>query len=71
MRSFSFLCRRCRPTSARVGTELARPPLSAEQAREMTAGLREAMDDVRRSVPVLAARDRDAATWSSGSAASR
>ncbi|MBK3628309.1 hypothetical protein JHN59_26380 [Streptomyces sp. MBT49] len=27
----------------------ARPPLSAARAREMTAGLREAMDDVRRS----------------------
>ncbi|MFD3666050.1 hypothetical protein ACFWVF_36520 [Streptomyces sp. NPDC058659] len=40
--------------------EPARPPLTAEQAREMTAGLREAMDDVRRSVAVLAARIRDA-----------
>jgi hypothetical protein len=40
--------------------EPARPPLSAAQAREMTAGLREAMDDVRRSVAVLAARVRDA-----------
>ncbi|MFJ4576776.1 hypothetical protein ACIP4W_36330 [Streptomyces sp. NPDC088846] len=38
----------------------ARPPLTAEQAREMTAGLREAMDDVRRSVAVLAARVRAA-----------
>ncbi|GAA1311765.1 hypothetical protein GCM10009647_035800 [Streptomyces sanglieri] len=38
----------------------ARPPLSADRAREMTAGLREAMDDVRRSVAVLAARVRDA-----------
>jgi hypothetical protein len=38
----------------------ARPPLSAARAREMTAGLREAMDDVRRSVAVLAARVRDA-----------
>ncbi|MEU6357469.1 hypothetical protein ABZ896_50600 [Streptomyces sp. NPDC047072] len=40
--------------------EPAQPPLSAEQAREVTAGLREAMDDVRRSVAVLAARVRDA-----------
>ncbi|MFI0742653.1 hypothetical protein ACH4PU_31920 [Streptomyces sp. NPDC021100] len=40
--------------------EPARPPLSAAQAREVTAGLREAMDDVRRSVAVLAARVRDA-----------
>ncbi|MFJ4967104.1 hypothetical protein ACIP6P_32485 [Streptomyces sp. NPDC088729] len=40
--------------------EPARPPLSAARAREMTAGLREAMDDVRRSVAVLAARVRDA-----------
>ncbi|MFD9286103.1 hypothetical protein ACFWD7_54780 [Streptomyces mirabilis] len=40
--------------------EPARPPLSAGQAREMTAGLREAMDDVRRSVAVLAARVLDA-----------
>ncbi|MFI1169617.1 hypothetical protein ACH4UM_40260 [Streptomyces sp. NPDC020801] len=40
--------------------EPARPPLTAAQAREMTAGLREAMDDVRRSVAVLAARVRDA-----------
>ncbi|WP_333745871.1 hypothetical protein [Streptomyces sp. IBSBF 2950] len=40
--------------------ESARPPLSAAQAREMTAGLREAMDDVRRSVAVLAIRVRDA-----------
>ncbi|MBP5880743.1 hypothetical protein F3K37_42330 [Streptomyces sp. LBUM 1477] len=40
--------------------EPARPPLSAAQAREMTAGLREAMDDVRRSVAVLAIRVRDA-----------
>lgn len=40
--------------------EPARPPLNASQAREMTAGLREAMDDVRRSVAVLAARVRDA-----------
>ncbi|MFK0121465.1 hypothetical protein [Streptomyces sp. NPDC090994] len=40
--------------------EPARPPLSAAQAREVTAGLRAAMDDVRRSVAVLAARVRDA-----------
>ncbi|MFJ4569075.1 hypothetical protein ACIP4U_36565 [Streptomyces caelestis] len=40
--------------------EPARPPLSAAQARAMTAGLREAMDDVRRSVAVLAARVREA-----------
>src|SRR4051794_38994081 len=40
--------------------EPARPPLSVAQAREMTAGLREAMDDVRRSVAVLAIRVRDA-----------
>lgn len=38
----------------------ALPPLSAARAREMTAGLREAMDDVRRSVAVLAARVRAA-----------
>ncbi|MFI5621460.1 hypothetical protein [Streptomyces sp. NPDC051567] len=38
----------------------AQPPLSAARAREMTAGLREAMDDVRRSVAVLAARVRAA-----------
>jgi hypothetical protein len=42
------------------GAEPARPPLTASRAREMTAGLREAMDDVRRSVAVLAARVRDA-----------
>ncbi|WP_255345671.1 hypothetical protein [Streptomyces chartreusis] len=42
------------------GTEPARPPLSEARAQEMTAGLREAMDDVRRSVAVLAARVRDA-----------
>ncbi|MGW2602572.1 hypothetical protein [Streptomyces klenkii] len=42
------------------GVEPARPPLSEAHAREMTAGLREAMDDVRRSVAVLAARVRDA-----------
>ncbi|MDX2521590.1 hypothetical protein PV355_41790 [Streptomyces stelliscabiei] len=40
--------------------EPARPLLSAVQAREVTAGLREAMDDVRRSVAVLAARVWDA-----------
>ncbi|MEU5836434.1 hypothetical protein ABZ820_22570 [Streptomyces diacarni] len=40
--------------------EPARPPLSEARARELTAGLREAMDDVRRSVAVLAARVRDA-----------
>ncbi|MFF0171221.1 hypothetical protein [Streptomyces prasinus] len=40
--------------------EPARPPLSAARGREMTAGLREAMDDVRRSVAVLAARVRNA-----------
>ncbi|SCF89946.1 hypothetical protein GA0115259_1044411, partial [Streptomyces sp. MnatMP-M17] len=40
--------------------EPARTPLSTAQAREMTVGLREAMDDVRRSVAVLAARVRDA-----------
>lgn len=40
--------------------EPARPPLTAARAREMTAGLHEAMDDVRRSVAVLAARVRDA-----------
>ncbi|WP_406004708.1 hypothetical protein [Streptomyces sp. NBC_00987] len=42
--------------------EPARPPLTAEQAREVTAGLREAMDDVRHSVALLAARVRDAHT---------
>ncbi|MGW1819332.1 hypothetical protein ACWCQM_37980 [Streptomyces sp. NPDC002125] len=40
--------------------EPARPPLTAEQAREVTAGLREAMDDVRRTVALLAARVRAA-----------
>jgi hypothetical protein len=40
--------------------EPARPPLTTAQAREMTAGLSEAMDDVRRSVAVLTARVRDA-----------
>ncbi|MEU6285060.1 hypothetical protein [Streptomyces sp. NPDC047028] len=42
------------------GAEPARPPLSEASARELTAGLREAMDDVRRSVAILAARVRDA-----------
>ncbi|MFE5334228.1 hypothetical protein ACFRCG_48600, partial [Embleya sp. NPDC056575] len=42
------------------GVEPARPPLTAARAREMTAGLREAMADVRRSVAVLAVRVRDA-----------
>lgn len=42
------------------GAGPARPPLTAAGAREMTAGLREAMDDVRRSVAELAARVRDA-----------
>lgn len=42
------------------GAEPAWPPLTAKQAGEVTAGLREAMDDVRRSVAVLAARVRDA-----------
>ncbi|WP_461091576.1 hypothetical protein [Streptomyces incanus] len=36
--------------------EPARPSLTVARAREMTAGLREAMDNVRRSVAVLAAR---------------
>ncbi|MDK0524877.1 hypothetical protein [Streptomyces sp. ML-6] len=36
--------------------EQARPPLTAALAREITAGLREAMDDVRRSAAVLATR---------------
>ncbi|WP_215105803.1 hypothetical protein [Streptomyces sp. McG3] len=36
--------------------ELARPTLTTTQARDMAAGLRAAMDDVRRSVAVLAAR---------------
>ncbi|MFE4415123.1 hypothetical protein [Streptomyces sp. NPDC056821] len=40
--------------------EPARPPLTTAQAQKVTAGLREAMDDVRRSVTVLAARVRDA-----------
>ncbi|MEU8764709.1 hypothetical protein [Streptomyces sp. NPDC048659] len=42
------------------GVEPARPPLSEARAREMAAGLREVMDNVRRSVAVLAARVRDA-----------
>ncbi|MFF3558221.1 hypothetical protein ACFYXL_32960 [Streptomyces tsukubensis] len=42
------------------GAEPARTALTADRAREMTAGLRDAMDDVRRSVAVLAARVRDA-----------
>ncbi|WP_329564497.1 hypothetical protein OG711_38790 (plasmid) [Streptomyces uncialis] len=42
--------------------EPAQPTLTTAQAREVTAGLREAMDDVRRSVAVLAARVRDAHT---------
>ncbi|WP_331757690.1 hypothetical protein OH736_45910 (plasmid) [Streptomyces sp. NBC_01650] len=42
------------------GAEPARPPLTVARAREMTAGLRKAMDDVRRSVAVLAAQVRDA-----------
>ncbi|WP_329305804.1 hypothetical protein [Streptomyces anulatus] len=40
--------------------EPARPTLTTAQARDMTAGLRAAMDDVRRSVAVLAARVHDA-----------
>ncbi|WP_327575393.1 hypothetical protein [Streptomyces sp. NBC_00145] len=40
--------------------EPARPPLSAAQARAMTRVLREAMDDVRRTVAVLAAGVREA-----------
>ncbi|MFG2629930.1 hypothetical protein [Streptomyces sp. NPDC048473] len=42
------------------GVEPARPPLTAEQAREVTAGLREAIDHVQRSVALLAARVRAA-----------
>lgn len=42
------------------GAEPARPPLTSAQAREMTTGLREAMDDIRRSGAVLAARVHDA-----------
>ncbi|MFA3843315.1 hypothetical protein [Streptomyces aureus] len=40
--------------------EPARAPLTVAGAREVTAGLREAMGDVRRTVAVLAARVRDA-----------
>ncbi|MFB7186899.1 hypothetical protein ACFCZT_16660 [Streptomyces sp. NPDC056230] len=40
--------------------EPARPPLTAAHAREVTAGLRKAMDDVRRSMAMLAAPVRDA-----------
>ncbi|MFB8272912.1 hypothetical protein ACFC96_40875 [Streptomyces sp. NPDC055955] len=43
-----------------VVAEPARPPLTAACAREMTAGLRAAMDDVRCCVAILAARVRDA-----------
>jgi hypothetical protein len=42
--------------------EPAQPPLSVAQAREVADGLREAMDDVRRSVTVLAARVREVHT---------
>ncbi|MEN8655508.1 hypothetical protein ABCR94_34280 [Streptomyces sp. 21So2-11] len=38
----------------------ARPSLTTAQAREVTAGLREAMADIRRTVAVLAARVRAA-----------
>lgn len=40
----------------------AQPPLDTARARAMTAGLREAMDDARRTVTVLATRVRDART---------
>ncbi|MCZ4103442.1 hypothetical protein C8250_000070 [Streptomyces sp. So13.3] len=40
--------------------EPARATLTVAGTREMTAGLREAMDDVRRSVAVLATRVRAA-----------
>ncbi|MEU5797339.1 hypothetical protein ABZ800_28005 [Streptomyces sp. NPDC047813] len=40
--------------------EPARPPLTAARPREMTAGPRDVMDEVRCSVAVLAARVRDA-----------
>jgi hypothetical protein len=53
--------------------EPARPPLNVAQAQEVEGGLREAMDDVRRSVAVLAARVRDAhadRVWASVSASS-
>ena len=42
--------------------EPAPPLLDAVRARVITAGLREAMDDVRRTVAVLATRVRDAHT---------
>lgn len=42
--------------------ELARPPLITAQAREVTAGLRAVMDDVRRTLAVLASRVRAAHT---------
>lgn len=42
------------------GVEPAQPPLTAARAREMMAGLRDAMEDVWRSVAVLAARVREA-----------
>ncbi|MFD7206140.1 hypothetical protein [Streptomyces sp. NPDC059893] len=42
------------------------PPLPAEQAREVTAGLREAMGDVRRSVAVLAARSGSPSATAAG-----
>ncbi|AYV26326.1 hypothetical protein EES41_06285 [Streptomyces sp. ADI95-16] len=35
--------------------EPVRPPITAARAHEVTAGLREAMDDVRRSVEMFAA----------------
>ncbi|MFH9656423.1 hypothetical protein ACH4MN_35270 [Streptomyces anulatus] len=40
--------------------ELARPTATTTQARDMTTALRAAMDDVQRSVAVLAARVRAA-----------
>ncbi|WP_158071112.1 hypothetical protein [Streptomyces sp. CB03234] len=43
-------------------TRPERPPLSAAQAREETAGLREAIKDVRRSEAAFAALLRDAHT---------
>ncbi|MFF7365466.1 hypothetical protein [Streptomyces sp. NPDC008125] len=42
------------------GAEPVGPPLTVARAREMTAGLREALDDVQRSVALLAARVRAA-----------
>lgn len=42
------------------GAEAERPLLTTARAQEMTASLREAMDDVRRSVAVLATRVADA-----------